>query len=499
LNDYDITRYNKTIGIWIDDPASDTDPLTDGSFLGTNPLDHVSAPPFNASSGTISSYYDLTSSADYFDGTDKDVFTMVDGGSDIPFSFTTWINMPSITSNKAVMSKYNDQTGNAYEYVLNLLSSGDALRVIIRQESTTGNVLVSSNESVPTNVWVRVGFTYDGRGGNDAQEGIDLYIDDKKCTIATSTSDVDYSNMENTASSFKLGRWNYSSGAGYLQGDISHAILWRDAELTQAEMNYEFERTAVKFGWLDGIDVNVAIGNEFLRENLVLASSYEYDFPADQSPNRYHGTNNGATHTIAATGDFSSYDFNGSSNIIDYGDEDDFSFGDSSTDSAFTVCAWANPDITTGDRGVIGKGSTSVESHLIRVLDGGKVRCLLFDDSLATHIRVDSSSSLSALEWANIAVTYDGSSSPSGITIYINGIDDTDRASEVDTGYTAMENLSQSLVVGRVASGSYFNGKIDDVRVYKNVEWTSDQVYTAYELSPHYAWNTQSSSSSSSS
>ena len=73
-------------------------------------------------------------------------------------------------------------------------------------------------------------------------------------------------------------------------------------------------------------------------------------------------------------------------------------------------------------------------------------------------------------EWHHVAGTYDGSGDPSGITVYVDGTEPT-TVDTRDTKYTAMDNRSDDVEIGAVLRGDdqfggFFNGRIDELRVY---------------------------------
>ncbi len=131
-------------------------------------------------------------------------------------------------------------------------------------------------------------------------------------------------------------------------------------------------------------------------------------------------------------------------------DAADLSFGNSSTDSAFSIVVAVNPtDVTSGT--LLGKhdvttGNTQMEWQL-QTSAGDKIIMYLFDDSTGGYIGRSYNSTITTDEgsWHIYAGTYSGSSAASGIKIYRDGtrIDDTTISSG---SYTAMED--KSAVVG---------------------------------------------------
>jgi len=79
-------------------------------------------------------------------------------------------------------------------------------------------------------------------------------------------------------------------------------------------------------------------------------------------------------------------------------------------------------------------------------------------------------------EWIHFAVTYDGSSSESGIKIYKNGLLATTSSASSGSSYTAMENLAANLQIGLETDDViYMDGKIRELKIF-NTELSADDI-----------------------
>lgn len=177
-------------------------------------------------------------------------------------------------------------------------------------------------------------------------------------------------------------------------------------------------------------------------------------------------------------------DFSGSSQYVDLGDQTDFSFGNGSTDSAFSASAWVNMDDATNFY-VFNKDDYSTSSNREWNLNIGAtdlLRLSLIDQSTGGSIARIYNTALTSYQgrWIHVAFTYSGSSASSGIKLYLNGkrVDDTDGNAG---SYTAMENKASTLKIGgRTESSNYANGKIRDARLF-NSELTADNISSLYQ------------------
>ena len=159
-----------------------------------------------------------------------------------------------------------------------------------------------------------------------------------------------------------------------------------------------------------------------------------------------------------------SLDFDGTSDYIDCGDYDEFSFGNGKVDSRFSLSAWIYMNDAT-DFAIMSKYDTNVEYQFF-VTSADRILFRLFSGGTTLNRIGRQTDPITSFEnqWIHVAATYDGSSTLAGIKIYLNGnrVDTTD--SSLNT-YTAMSNTNASFEIGRI-SAVYANGKIDEAAVF---------------------------------
>jgi len=178
-----------------------------------------------------------------------------------------------------------------------------------------------------------------------------------------------------------------------------------------------------------------------------------------------------------------SAELDGVDDYINCGDSDDFSFGNGATDSPFSISAWINMDDATKFR-IANKYISTSREYIFTTNSTDKLSFVLYDDSNGSRIQRKYNTSLTSYQgqWINVVATYDGSSSSSGIKIYLNAtrVDDIDANSG---SYVAMENTTQPLEIGRSNLTSFSNGKIDEVSVFNSELSQSDitEIYNSGE------------------
>jgi len=180
-----------------------------------------------------------------------------------------------------------------------------------------------------------------------------------------------------------------------------------------------------------------------------------------------------------------SMDFDGSSQYIDLGDSDTFSFGNGSTDSAFSFFIWAKfGNITTNC--FISKQTNDTTNSEYQFWQSGDLMGITFAEGVGTRTGYLASSttvspSLTTGQWYHIGFTYAGGSNPStGPIIYVNGV--AQSMSYNISSYTAMSNNSAPLKIGELsgASPTYnFNGKLDHGCLF-DYELSPSQVTTLW-------------------
>ena len=165
--------------------------------------------------------------------------------------------------------------------------------------------------------------------------------------------------------------------------------------------------------------------------------------------------------------------FDGVDDYIQIGDSDNFSFGDGSTDSSFSISGWINMDSSDRFRIITKTNNNPDVEWNFCTISTGEAALILFDATdLKKIARKSSSLSSRTGEWIHIVATYNGTKSTSGINIYIDGQLDND--STIDSGdYGGMHSTDSPIYIGMSKTGTstvnMANGNIADVAIYNTV------------------------------
>jgi hypothetical protein len=203
---------------------------------------------------------------------------------------------------------------------------------------------------------------------------------------------------------------------------------------------------------------------------------------SDSTANAHTGTKKAVGEPADGTGKVGQGQvFDGSDDYIGYGDSDDFSFGNATADSPFTVHAWIRIDDFTNLQYILAKWSTDASLwEWALFASSAKLYFTINDDSTTVRRGRYYNSALSTETWYHVVVTYSGNGDSTGINIYIDGVDRDD--SDYNNGeYVAMHNTAQPVEIGRLMSTTdrYLDGIVDEAAIIAE-EWASTTVTTAF-------------------
>jgi hypothetical protein len=194
---------------------------------------------------------------------------------------------------------------------------------------------------------------------------------------------------------------------------------------------------------------------------------------ADKTPYENKGTIYGATFTTDRKGHANkAMSFDGTDDYVSIADSNSVSFGNGTTDTPFTITWWSKMTVSNGARHI-----TKATEYVINNTNAFRVR--LIDASTSGYLQKHFGSPSAYLnQWIMFTVTYDGSSTVSGIKAYWNAVEKTGTDESSGT-YVAMENSANNLNLGTDGTG-YFSGSMSDVRIY-NRALSQEEITKLYE------------------
>ncbi len=200
----------------------------------------------------------------------------------------------------------------------------------------------------------------------------------------------------------------------------------------------------------------------------------------DYSLNGHVGTLVDTDDPITLKPTYPGFDFDGANDYIEVADHNDFSFGDGSNDSPFSISAWVYPE-GVGDYFPIAVKIDTGNYEWRFYIYLKTLHLLLHNPTGDVYVGRYYTTELSTGQWYHVGVTCDGrggADAEDGIKLYLDGtrVDNADKKSGT---YVAMDNGTAPLWIGRYAS-QYIDGKIGDVMIY-NVEKTAAQIKSLYD------------------
>ena len=130
-------------------------------------------------------------------------------------------------------------------------------------------------------------------------------------------------------------------------------------------------------------------------------------------------------------------------------DHANYSFGDGTVDSAFSVGAWVCPNAIATNV-IIGKHDSAgaKEEWRFFIDSNGKLSLELHDASAsATEIAI-SDDALTLGQWVFVSASYDGGQAAPVVNLYVNGVLVNDGTTTEAGSYVAMENTTAPLTLG---------------------------------------------------
>lgn len=357
-------------------------------------------------------------------------------------------------SSMVLIGKVNDPGGCATPNGWDLASHNSSLNLNFGAEfNTTDARYTSANNVLQKNVWQHVSLVWNGTA-----KSAKLYVNGKEVSYTTQTA----------------GSGTYGSDASGNLRLSSHACSSLPFKGKTDDLRiFNYARSQPQIAW----DYNKGGPIAWYKMDECQGSTIR-----DSSGNNLSGTltvgAGGGENTVGTCQTSSTAWGNGATGKRNYsidldGTDDSITVADNSAldlTTTGTLAAWVYRDSTGSWHGVIHKGSdnTCNNGYCLDIQDDNRVLAVVGNGSNETLL--NSLATISSGQWYHLAFTWDGTDTK----IYINGRLDN----ETSQTYSASANAN-SLHIGELGTSDYFNGQIDDARVY-NYGLTETQVKTLY-------------------
>ncbi len=434
---------NGLVGHWSFDSSNLTDKVYDISGNGNNGY------LYNVATGSAKTIGKI-GQALKFDGVNDSVnigdVNALDGISKMTVS--AWVNQDSLVQGNSVVSKYSSSEEGWGILVSDQTAGGDD--IMIRLSFS----IIANIESVHTaGVWEHWTFVFDGTQTGNSNR-LKFYKNGSQIAITTFGGTIP-STIPNTSATLCISGVESNSGNGctnnrFFNGKIDEVRIY-DRDLSASEIKTLYNAGESKIN----ASQNVVSGST-LNSGLVGMWSFNSkdlsDKVYDRSGNGNDGYVNGrATSTLKTIGKVGqALDFDGTADYVYLGTPASLF-----PTSEITMSAWIKPDQLAVSSQVVSNDDGLTISNQMRT-QGTGLRCSI-NSTNSTQ-----GSTLVVDEWAHIACVYNGAN----IINYINGVN---VGSTPLTGSISYPNSNtEPWRIGRRgdAAPGYFNGKIDEVRIY---------------------------------
>ncbi len=417
--------------------------------------------------------------------------SVVDFNSSETFSGSAWVyvtTMPGSGEQDAIIAKWDD-TGNLADYKL-YVENDDAdttgnFEVQIYDESASQAITASQAiDQVAVNTWYHVSFTFNG-GTAGAAGDLKLYVGGKY--TAQNAANTSFLGLEDKASDFTIGEYDTgdvvstnTAFTGYID-DVKMYSSALTADQIAVDMN---ANAALNFGTTanaEAADLSDGAGN-------APVAYWNMDEKTGQSTNDTSGNSNtgtlGATSSSAsddptwATGKYGAgLSFDGSNDYVNITTPSIYN------QTQYTISAWIKLTNTTGSQTIYSEGRNASLGFLWFYINAGKIE--LRDNDGTNYNQYDGSTTLSTGVWHHVLVTRNGNTAAN---IYLNGkLETLSVNSTLGSGTLPTLTLASVGSLLRSTNASFFNGSIDDVRIY-NYARTAAQVAYDYNRGAPVGW-----------
>jgi hypothetical protein len=357
------------------------------------------------------------------------------------FTYSLWVN-PNTISNLDYLIGHQ-QAGSPYAGVA--LLSGSSNRFYLALGGSTPAVMTPS---LTLNSWSHIVLTHDGSGNYT-------------CYTNNNGSPITYSGAtsNNSSNPFRIG-FSSVSGWNYFDGKIDEVRIYNTA-LTAGNVATLYAETASSAISISGLQAH------YKFEGNATDETGNYDGTATNiTYNEYDGTATNVTYTTGKFGNAAV--FNGSSSAITINNT-------VSTALTFTASLWVrgvDMNRNSSDPSQIQTIFYNRNPYIVISQYGGNWQYTIKNSSSQNTTINYATSNFNNNEWYNIIISCDGLGGQ--MSYYVNG-----QSVGTNTAPTSTINVASTGFVGSGAGSQYFNGAIDQVRIY-NKAISAANVATLY-------------------
>ncbi len=392
----------------------------------------------------------------------------VDAGNGTPLQITgtitisSWVKTTDLsgTQNRGIAAKYRNQTGyvnqRAYEFYQN--NNTDKFGFAISVDGTGVSKAVETTTTISTGIWYHVVTVF------VPSESIKMYLNGVLDT--TDTTSIPASINNSSAPLWIGAQYDLTNSGLYFPGSIDEVRIYNRA-LSQSEIADLYQQ-----GGTGKTTVNASQNNQLTSGLVGLWSFNGSDLSGttayDRSGQGNNGTlTNGPSVYPGKVGQ--ALNFDGTNDYVSLP-------ALPSVTAPYSVSFWMKPTggLSSGNTVVSLRGANSFPKFLL--MTNNKLLAYAGGEKYRYGTRVFSSSDLNT--WWHVVFVVADSAALTNWKIYLNGIDDTGTPG-ANTGL--YYDPSTFGTVGNDIAGQYFDGALDEVRIY-NRALSASEVAALYQM-----------------
>jgi hypothetical protein len=425
--------------------------------------------------GGGSSFADTTSFA--YDGVDDYLFAAstwdaLDGNliANGGFTISLWVKLDALATTQTLWRSW-DSGGNV-QTAISVFSTG----MVQVFTGGSGSNWSRSTINIVANQWYHIVFRLDSTNTNRYTKQ-SLWING----ISGFTSNFFGGTMpDGFGASIGLNGFNNTNATN---GNINELAVWSGYALTDAEIGNIYNNGAAN----DLADTNIVsrAPNNWVRSEKGTWNGREWNVANYDDAANENWLSSGLAEDSrqndvpVAFSNLQSIELDGVDDYVNVADADNLSFGNASTDSAFSISAWINMNDATRFRVLSKMLTNATAEYALFTSASDQLYFVLYDNNTSNRISRYTSSTLTSYEgqWIHLVATYNGNGTSTGLKIYLNSTRIDNTTSDVGS-YTAMHNTTAPFTIGR-AFQSDANGLIDEVAMF-NSELSQAQINQLY-------------------
>ena len=381
---------------------------------------------------------------DYFLVPDTSGLSFGNGTTDSPFSISFWVNLNSLSGNNNVFIGKDNGSPNR-EYGIGMFSNNNYVRFFIKNQGGNNQQSVDSTTNLSIDTWYHVACTYDGRGGSNAADGMNIYVNAVQET--TGLIKQSYTAMSNTIAPFTIGK--YSAAPSQVNGKMDEVAIF-SSELSQSDITAIYNNGEPQS--LDAYSPFVwfRMGDNATWNGFAWTmTSVGTDTRTARSANMVEANRTTDVPTASSFANTKSILLDGVDDYVNCGNDSSLQFN-----NLLSVSAWVKT--STSGKGILAirVGNTPTQ-EAFSLTSSGEVR-------MNNGTRLTANTSILDNNWHHIVVTYNTSLATNNLKIYIDGSLDN----SVNRTVVIQGSGTNYLIIGESRASNFFNGILDEVSVF---------------------------------